>query len=132
VLYGVRMPEMSPAPQDWHGDLATRDAAVHAEVTEDHDDAVLRALRDRLDTLMAELRVARAGLRTREQMVHEQLTLAQDREVVLRELTVALDDRTAELAQAQQALVEVTSTRTWRWSRRAAATVGRLRRLVRR
>jgi hypothetical protein len=114
-----------PAPEAWHAELAQRDSAVHSAIAATSVETENAALRCRLDALMAELRIARAAVGVRDE--------------ILREQTAALHERDQDIAVAQARLEPslarldaIQATLSWRLSRRAARVLRGPMRLVRR
>lgn len=115
---------------EWHAGLADRDRAVHGSVAGRAAPEEEGALQERLSTLMAELRTARAAVAARDEIIRDQA--ARLTEPLVHDLTVTLSDRTEELRRAQADVAAITATRTWLWSRKAARVVSAVRRRARR
>jgi chromosome segregation ATPase len=124
--------DSSPTSETWHAELAEKDRTVRSGIDAFSVEAENAALHQRLDALMAELRIARAAVGVRDAALRE-------REPLLREQTEALRERDAELAQAKSELAvakseleTILATRSWRYTRRAAQGLRAPRRLFRR
>ena len=122
VLYGYPMSSDSlPTSETWHAELAEKDSKVRSGIDAFSVEAENAALHQRLEALMAELRIARAAVAVRDAALRE-------REPLLREQSEALRERDSDLAEVKSELETVLATRSWRYSRRAAHFVGALRR----
>lgn len=154
VLYAYHMSSDSPPTSEaWHAELAEKDRTVRSGIDAFSIEAENAALHQRLDALLAELRITRsavavrdAALREREPLLREQsaalreqdATLREqsaalrEREATLREQDAALRERDADLTFAKSQLETIQATRSWRLTRRAAAILRAPRRLVRR
>ena len=102
----------------WHAELAEKDAAVHLAIDSHAIESENAALRQRLDALMAELRIAHSAVAVRDS--------------ILREQTAALGERDRDLAVDRSRVEAMQATLTWRLSRVAAKLLRAPRRLVRR
>ncbi|MEP7368011.1 MAG: hypothetical protein ABI662_00050 [Dermatophilaceae bacterium] len=113
------MSSNSPAtPEMWHAELAETDEAVHRAIDSHAIESENTALRQRLDALMAELRIAHAAVAVRDS--------------ILREQTAALRERERDVAVARSHVAAIQATLTWRLTRKAATLLRAPRRLVRR
>lgn len=114
-----------PTSEAWHAQLAEKDRAAHSGIDALSAEAENTALHQRLDALMAELRIARSAVAVREAALRE-------RDAMLREQSAALRERDADLAVVKAHLERIQATRSWRLTRRAAQILRVPRRLVRR
>jgi hypothetical protein len=114
-----------PTSEAWHAELAENDSKVRSDVDAFSVEAENVALHQRLDALMAELRIARSAVGVRDAALRE-------REPLLREQSEALRERDADLAAAKSELETVLATRSWRYTRSAAHALRALRRRFRR
>jgi len=120
------MPSDSPStPAAWHAELAQRDKAVHSLFDSSSVEAENTALHQRLDALVAELRIARSAIAVRDEILREQTAVLRERDA---EITVS----GSRLATTQDKLVTIQNTRSWRFSRHAVRALRAPARLIRR
>lgn len=114
-----------PTPAAWHAGLAEKDNIVRSAIAASSIETENAALHQRLDALMGELRIARASVAVRDE--------------ILREQTAALHERDEDIAAAQArletpqaSLDAIQATLSWRLSRRAARVLRAPMRIVHR
>ena len=117
VLYRVGMSSApSSTPDAWHAQLAETDVVVRSAIDAHSLKAENTALHQRLDALMAELRIARSAVAVRD-------AILRDQDACLAERTAALDTRELEAQAARADLTTIRSTRSWLLTQRAARLV---------
>lgn len=114
-----------PTPAAWHAALTEHDNTVRSAIAASSVETENAALHQRLDALMAELRIARAAVAVRDAILREQTSALRERE---REVA-AVQGR---LETTQAHLNAIQATLAWRLSRRAAQALRAPVRLVRR
>jgi len=133
VLYGKEMSFDSSSTHDaWHAALAETDRAVHAANDEHSLEAENAALRQRLDTLMAELQITRSAVEVRDAIVRELTTALRDRDADVAVAESQLGETKSQLREIESQLEAIQATRSWRLSRRAIGLIDVPRRFVHR
>lgn len=110
--------ESSATREAWHAELAEKDNAVRSMSDSRSVEAENAALHQRLEGLMAELRIARSAVAVRD--------------AILREQTAALRERELDLAVVKSHLETIQATLWRRLTSRAARVLRAPRRLTRR
>jgi hypothetical protein len=114
-----------PTSAAWHAELAETDNTVRSAIAASSVETENAALLQRLDALMAELRIARAGVSVRDEILRDQTVALHERDRYVTALQTRLDT-------AQSDLYTIQATLSWRLTRRAALVLRAPGRLVRR